>query len=167
MIIVSDTSPIANLIVIGYANLLPQLFGMIVIPDVVYQELLANGENHPVTQTVMTVDWLEVRSVSDQSQVAVLESNCRLDPGEANAIVLAIELKATQLLIDERLGRIEAKRQGLRMTGILGVLLAVKRRGLIPVIRPLLDRLIDEANFRISDRLYNETLALAEEATVD
>jgi uncharacterized protein len=99
--------------------------------------------------------------------VLTLERDRRLDPGEANAVVLAIELKATQLLIDERLGRIEAKRQGLRITGILGVLLAAKRRGLIPIIRPILDRLIDEANFRISDRLYNETLTLAEEAAVD
>jgi len=72
VIIVSDTSPIANLIVVGYVDLLPQLFGAIVIPDVVYQELLANGENHPVTQTVMMVDWLDVRSVSNQSQVIVL-----------------------------------------------------------------------------------------------
>ncbi len=167
MIIVSDTSPIANLIVVGYVDLLPQLFETIVIPDVVYQELLANGENHPVTETVMTADWLDVRSVSDQSQVMILERECRLDPGEANAIVLAIELQATQLLIDERLGRTEAKRQGLRITGILGVLLAAKRQGLIPVIRPILDRLIGEANFRISTQLYTEALALAEEAPTD
>ncbi|WP_017748990.1 hypothetical protein [Scytonema hofmannii] len=105
MIIVSDTSPIANLIVVGHVDLLPQLFGAIVIPDVVYLELLANGKNHPVTQTVMTVDWLKVRSVSDRAQVTILERERRLDPGEANAIVLAIELQATQLLIDERLGR--------------------------------------------------------------
>jgi hypothetical protein len=167
VIIVSDTSPIANLIVVGYVDLLPQLFGTIVIPDVVNQELLANGENHPVTQTVMTVDWLDVRSVRDQSQVMVLEHDRRLDLGEANAIVLAIELQATQLLIDERLGRAEAKRQGLRITGILGVLLAAKRQGLIPVVRPILDRLISEANFRISNQLYDETIALAEEATTD
>jgi predicted nucleic acid-binding protein len=57
VIIVSDTSPIANLIVVGHVDLLSQLFGVIVIPDVVYLELLANGENHPVTHTVMTVDW--------------------------------------------------------------------------------------------------------------
>lgn len=105
--------------------------------------------------------------MSDQSQVTILERERRLDPGEANAIVLAIELQATQLLIDERLGRTEAKRQGLRITGILGVLLAAKRQGLIPVVRPILERLIGEANFRISNQLYDETLALAEEATKD
>lgn len=69
MIVVSDTSPIANLIIVGQINLLPQLFGAVVIPEVVYQELLANGENHPVTQTVMAATWLEVRSANDQSQV--------------------------------------------------------------------------------------------------
>ncbi len=165
MIIVSDTSPIANLIVVGQIDLLPQLFGVIVIPEVVYQELLANGENHPVTQTVMAVSWLEVRSVSNQSQVMRLERDQRLDPGEANAIVLALELKATQLLIDERLGRTEAKRQGLRITGILGALLAAKRQGLISAIRPILDQLIGEANFRISKQLYDEVLDLAGEST--
>ncbi|GAA6624277.1 DUF3368 domain-containing protein [Scytonema sp. NUACC26] len=167
MIIVSDTSPLANLIVVGHVDVLPQLFGAIVIPDAVYLELLANGENHPVTKTVMTADWLNVRSVSNQAQVMILERERRLDPGEANTIVLAIELQATQLLIDERLGRTEAKRQGLRITGILGVLLAAKRQGLIPVVRPVLERFIGEANFRISNQLYDETLALAEEAKTD
>ena len=65
MIVVSDTSAIANLVVVGYGHLLPQLFGTVIIPDAVYQELLANGNDHPVTQTAQTVDWLEVRSVAD------------------------------------------------------------------------------------------------------
>lgn len=77
MIVVSDTSPIANLIVVGQIDLLPQLFGSVVMPEMVYQELLANGENHLVTQTVMVVDWLEVRSVQDPSKVALLERDCR------------------------------------------------------------------------------------------
>jgi uncharacterized protein len=72
-------------------------------------------------------------------------------------------LKATQLLIDERLGRMEARRQGLRITGILGVLLAAKRQGLIPVVHPILDQLINDANFRISSQLYLETITLAGE----
>ncbi len=166
MIVVSDTSPIANLIVVGQIDLLPQLFGAVVIPKMVYQELLANGENHSVTQTVMTAAWLEVRSVSNQLQVMILERDHRLDPGEANAIVLALELKATQLLIDERLGRTEAKRQGLRITGILGILLAAKRQGLISDICPILNQLISEANFRISKRLYDEALVLAGETAI-
>lgn len=165
MIIVSDTSPIANLIVVGYAYLLPQLFGSVIIPEAVYQELLANGSNHPITQTVKAVDWIEIRSVTDQQQVEILEQDRNLDAGEANAIVLALELQANQLLIDERLGRLEAKRQGLRITGILGVLLAAKNQNLISEVCPIMDALIQEANFRISPELYSEVLRLAGEQT--
>ncbi len=167
MIIVSDTSPISNLIIVGYVHLLPQLFGNVIIPNAVYQELLANGSDHPVTQTVQTLDWLEIRSVIDQQQVEVLERERNLDPGEANAIVLALELQATQLLIDERLGRVEAKRQGLRITGILGILLAAKQQALISEVRPITDALIQQANFRISPQLYSEVLQLARESTQD
>jgi len=92
-----------------------------------------------------------------------LERDRNLDFGEANAIVLALELQATQLLIDERLGRLEAKRQGLRITGILGVLLAAKSRTLLPEVRPVMDNLIQQANFRISPQLYGEVLQLAGE----
>jgi len=165
VIIVSDTSPISNLIVVGYDRLLPQLFGTVIIPDAVYQELIANGNNHPVTQTVQTVDWLEVRSVTDEQQVEELEHDRNLDPGEANAIVLALELGANQLLIDERLGRLEAKRQGLRITGILGVLLAAKNQALISEVRPIMDALIQQSNFRIGSQLYDEVLRLAGEST--
>lgn len=85
MIIVSDTSPISNLILADHIHLLPQLFGTIIIPETVYQELLANGISHPVTETIQVVDWLEVRSVTNQQQVEVLERDFNLDPGEANA----------------------------------------------------------------------------------
>ncbi|MGG6265701.1 DUF3368 domain-containing protein [Leptolyngbya sp. AN03gr2] len=163
MIIVSDTSPIANLIVVGYDHLLPQLFGSVIIPDLVYQELIANGSRHPVTQIVQMVDWLKIRSVTDEQQVEALENDRNLDPGEANAIVLAIELGANQLLIDERLGRLEAKRQGLRITGILGVLLAAKNQALIPEVRSIVDALIQQSNFRVSSQLYSEVLQLAGE----
>lgn len=163
MIIVSDTSPISNLILVDHIHLLPQLFGTVVIPEAVYQELLANGINHPVTKTIQVVDWLEVRSVINQQQVEVLKRDYNLDPGEANAIALALELQATQLLIDERLGRLEAKRRGLRITGILGVLLAAKNKTLLSEVRPIMDALIQKANFRINPQLYSEVLQLAGE----
>lgn len=162
-IVVSDTSPISNLILVGHVHLLPALFGIVIIPEAVYQELLANGSNHPITQTLPSLTWLEVHSVTDQSRVESLERERNLDPGEANAIVLALELQATQILIDERLGRLEAKRQGLIVTGILGVLLAAKRQNLIVEVRPLVNALIQQANFRISPQLYREVLLLAGE----
>ena len=146
-----------------HIDLLPQLFGTVIIPAAVYQELLANGKNHPVTQTLQSLEWLEIRSITDQLRVDALERDRNLDPGEAHAIVLALELQATQLLIDERLGRLEAKRQGLRVTGILGVLLAAKRQNLLSEVRPIMNALIQQANFRISPQLYREVLQLARE----
>ncbi|MGD1702813.1 DUF3368 domain-containing protein [Dapis sp. BLCC M229] len=65
-------------------------------------------------------------------------------------------------LIDE-LGRKEAVRLGLNITGLLGILLVAKRRGLVTEIRPIIDNLIQEANFRLSDRLYLEVLIAAKE----
>jgi uncharacterized protein len=163
VIVVSDTSAIANLIMVGQVHLLPALFGRVIIPDVVYQELLANGVNHPVTQTVQNVNWLEIQSVNDTQQVIQLERDLKLDSGEANAIVLALELQATQLLMDERKGRNEAKRLGLKITGILGILLAAKQGGLIISVQPVMDGLIAQANFRVSPALYAEVLKLATE----
>ncbi len=165
MIIVSDTSPISNLVLVGHIHLLPDIFGTIIIPKPVHAELLANGPSHPVTQLAQSADWLEIRTVTDIAAVAKLEQERNLDSGEAHAIVLASELNARQLLIDERLGRTEAQRLGLSIVGILGVLLLAKQRQLITDVRPVMDALINQANFRIRSRLYEDVLRRAGEAT--
>jgi predicted nucleic acid-binding protein len=86
-----------------------------------------------------------------------------LDAGEANAIALALELQADDLLIDERLGRQEALRLGLSIIGILGILLVAKQKSLIPQVQPVMDALISQAGFRVSSQLYQRVLALAQE----
>src|SRR5207244_3804846 len=78
---------------------------------------------------------------TDAARVAELRT--RLDPGEAEAIVLALELKADALLIDERRGRQVAAQLGLRPIGVLGVLAAAKSRNLIPAVAPLVEQLRD------------------------
>ena len=72
--------------------------------------------------------------------------------------MLAIELNAERLLIDDQQGRNAATRLGLEITGILGILLIAKRRHLISTVKPTLDALIEQANFRVSSRLYTEIL---------
>ncbi len=89
MIIVSDTSPISNLVIVNHAHLLPDIFGTIINPKPVHTELLANGPGHPVTLLAQSADWLERRAVKDLAAVATLENDRNLDPGEAHAIVLA------------------------------------------------------------------------------
>lgn len=102
------------------------------------------------------VPWIFVASAVDRLQV---EESCqRLDLGEAEAIVLALERHADWLLVDERRGRKTATESGLVVTGLLGVLVP-KRRGAITEVKPLLDDLVQIARFWIGPTLYAEVLA--------
>lgn len=74
----------------------------------------------------------------------------KLDPGEAEAIILAAELNADLLLIDEALGRNEAKRAHLPVIGLMGVLLIAKKKNLIESITQIIQRLETEAGFYLS-----------------
>ncbi len=160
MIVVSNTSPISNLAAIGHLELLQQLYGNIIIPPAVYQELINSGDAEPATLAVQTLDWIQTQPVSDRVLLETLQTN--LDPGEAEAITLAVEINAERLIIDERRGRNEAIQLGLQVTGILGIALAAKQEGLIPLVQPILDDL--RANtFWIRDALYAEVLRLAGE----
>ena len=161
MIIVSDTSAINNLAAIESLYLLQQLYETIVIPDAVYREL--TNPNFPVAGAteVQTLQWIQTRSVGDRTIVEALSNE--LDLGEAEAIALALELKADQVLIDERRGRLVAARLNIGYIGILGILVEAKSQKLIPAVKPLLDALRDRAGFWIAAPLYNSVLQLVEE----
>lgn len=163
MIVVSDTSPLSGLAIVGYLGLLEQLYGQVLIPSGVWHELQRGGEDDPRITDVLGLDWIEVRQPTNQQLVNVLQTERHLDRGESEAIALALEVNAEELLIDERLGRRQAIDLGLSITGLLGILLVAKRRGLITQIKPIMDNLISEANFRISPNLYREVLAAAGE----
>lgn len=159
MIVVSDTSPITNLAAIGQLDLLPDLYQKVIIPSAVYRELTAAEGRYPGA-IVQSLDWIEVCDVSNSLLVTALR--IELDEGEAEAIALAQERAADLLLLDERRGRLAAGRFGLRVVGLLGVLIDAKRRGLILQIKPLLDELI-RIGFRISQELYERVLQAAGE----
>ncbi len=157
MTVVSNTSPITNLAAIRQLDLLQKLYNQIIIPEAVYQELTGLETPVPGTREVQSLDWIQVRSVVNPSLVIALQQE-PLDLGEAEAIALARELNADRLLIDERKGRAVASRLGIKLTGVLGVLIVAKRRGLISEIKPLIDELIDISRFRVSDELYDRVL---------
>lgn len=162
MIVISDTSPITNLAAVGLLELLNQLYNRVIIPQAVYDEMVALGYSVPGTVEVQNMPWFVVRSVSDRQQVNELQRD--LDLGEAEAIVLALELDADLLLIDEKRGRELASILRInKITGLLGVLLEAKKNQLIPEIKPIMDWLISQNQFRISDRLYNTVLQEAGE----
>lgn len=163
MIVVSDTSPLSGLAIVGQLSLLNALYGQVVIPSAVADELRRGGQDDSRIAQVLTVDWLEIKRPNDLTLVNELQTTYRLDKGESEAIVLALELCSDELLIDERLGRREASRLGLPITGLLGILLVAKKRKLVGAIRPVVDELIEAAGFRISPQLYREVVATAGE----
>jgi uncharacterized protein len=164
VIVVSDTSPITNLSAIGQLDLLRQMYGTIVIPTAVYNEMVGVNKVVPGAMEVQTLAWIETRSVTDARQVISLQENQNnIDLGEAEAIILAMDLKADLLLMDERRGRTVAVESGLKVVGLLGVLLRAKQKGLIPQIKPLMDTLMEVADFRVASQLYAAVLEAAGE----
>lgn len=114
----------------GRLTLLQSLYGRIYVPVAVWHELVVDGRGRAEAETVRGCDWIESRSATDREMVAILETT--LDPGESEAIALAKEMHADFLLLDEALGRAAAQHIGLKTTGLLGVLLEAKRRGVLP-----------------------------------
>ncbi len=160
IVVVSNTSPLSNLAAIGELPLLQQLYGTVIVPDAVAQELASAGADEPASAVIATFTWLQVRSLSNTALLNSLAQN--LDSGEAAAIALAAELRADRLIIDERRGRRIARDLGIPITGLLGILLAAKQRQLVPRVQPLLDRLV-ESGFWLRPELYAEILRLANE----
>lgn len=153
MIVVSDTSPITNLIQIGKLDLLKQIFGEIIIPQKVFEELSIYEEHKDI---LTQQDWIKIEAVNNKALVSQLEE--KLDAGEAEAIILAQELNAQFLIIDERKGREIASQFGLNIVGLLGVLIQGKKKGYLNELKPILNHLINEIGFRVSVELYKRIL---------
>ena len=163
MIVISDTSVITNLAAIQHLQLLPQLYERVIIPEAVYRELADINPPVPGTLEVQSASWLEVRRVFNREVVERLQEEVSLDSGESESIALALELNAELLLIDERRGRAEADRLGLRITGLLGILVEAKHQNLIVSVKPLMDALIATSEFRVSLALYDQILKMVDE----
>jgi predicted nucleic acid-binding protein len=157
MIVVSDTSPITNLIQIGCLNLLNVVFGKIIIPQTVYNELCELADQKKILDDQ---DWISVIAAENRSVITQLEAN--LDKGEAEAIALAIELQSDFLIIDEIKGRTIAENMGIKIVGLLGTLLKAKELGHLSELKPKLEQLV-KLGFRINPRLYEHVLKMAGE----
>jgi uncharacterized protein len=161
MIVVSNTSPLSNLAVIGQLALLQKIYSQITIPLAVYAELSRVEAIQAEILPLIETGWLNIQPVTKLAIATSLEAT--LDRGEAEAIAIALELNADRLLIDERLGRTVATQSGLKIRGLLGILVNAKATELIPELKPILDDLIHQAGFRVSRDLYNRTLQDAKE----
>jgi len=153
MIVVSDASPLIALGRIGRLDLLREIFGTLVLPEAVWTEVVEAGTEKEGALKVAESSWISRQSVRDQSLVNLLRHD--LGAGEAEAIALARECNADFLLIDERLGRSAAKSLGLKVVGLVGVLIEARERGLVTDAGTLINRLHIEAGFWISEERRN------------
>ena len=153
MIVVSDTSSLSNLFIIGRLDLLREIFGRVIIPNAVAAELeVISLHQHEILEE----EWISVVKISDKDLFnTILE---KLDAGEAEAITLSIELSSDFLLIDELAGRLEARERGIRIIGVAGILVEAKRLGLIDLVKPEIEKLLTVARFRLSSQLVAEIL---------
>jgi len=145
-----------NLARIGKLDLLHRLYGELIIPKAVWHEVVVEGAEQPGVDEVKAATWIKTQAVTNRQFVSALRQE--LDAGEAEAIALALEIGAKLLLMDERLGRETARHLGLCYTGLIGVLIEAKRKGLINAIKPHLNALRDMAGFRTGDALYMRVL---------
>jgi len=160
VIVVSDTTPLSELAKVGHMNLLRDVFGQVILPQEVYDEVTTGM--HPAVAVVKSADWIEVFSVNNSEKVSALQTLTKLGLGECAAIILAEELNAQRLLIDDLEGRREAISRNLPVIGTVGVLLLAKKQGRIKSIKEILDALIAQ-NTRISPKLYQYALTTAQE----
>jgi predicted nucleic acid-binding protein len=151
IVVVADASPLIALERIGRLDLLKALFGEVLVPPAVAAE---------VAPRLVLPPWILERAL--QQPIAREVLGATLGPGESEAISLALEIHADRLIIDERAGRRVAEALGLRVTGVLGLLVQSKQAGLIPALRPLIEAL-SRVGFRADPDLVERVLKVAGE----
>lgn len=160
MIVVSDTSPLRALAHLQSVELLKPLYGEVLVPPAVESEL-SHPPGNATGLDLGAYEFIQVEAPLDGTLIEQFRQT--LDPGESEALALALERKAAVVLIDEADGRQAATESGLSVVGTLGILLRAKENALIPEIRSLLDNLEEELGFFVSGELRAEVLKIAGE----
>ena len=163
MIVVADTTPPLYLARLGLLDLLRTLYGTVVVPTEVWRELVEYRPDAPGVAELRAAPWIRVDPGADASPL-LAELEEEIDRGEASAIALALLRRADVVLVDDGAGRRAATRRGLLPRGTLGVLVTARERGLLPALRPVLDRLRGEG-FRVDAELVRRVLISVGEET--
>lgn len=150
MIVVSDTGPLNYLLRLDAIEVLPQLYGSVVIPEIVRQEML--HPNAPIVVRAWAAslpEWVILR----QPQTFL---SITLDAGELAAISLAAELHADLILMDDLRGRQAADAQNLKIVGTLGILDNAARNGLLDFTNAIAR--LRQAGFHVSEAVIQNLL---------
>ena len=159
MIVVSDTTPLIALMKASQLELLQKMFGKILLPQAVFDELTSNAKFQEEARLIENCGFLQIVASPDAKTVDILRRATGLDLGESEAIVYAESSKADILLMDERKGRRIATAMGLPIMGSIGVLMEAHTSGLLTSaeFRTSIEKMQD-AGIRLSERLLQVVL---------
>lgn len=134
MIVIADTSPLNYLIIIEEVRVLADLYGRVIVPTAVREELVSQSSPIEVRRWIESPPgWLEIRAAVDLAT----DFPSGLGAGEREAISLAQSLKADQLIADDMSARREAERRGIAVIGTLGVLREAALEGFVDIVSAL------------------------------
>ncbi len=157
--VVSNTTPLSTLSRVDCLGWISQRWGHVVIPTAVWTELgfLRDAAALDRLRQAKQSGWIRVAAVSATHRVR--EYLSRLDEGESETLVLAKELEASLVWMDEAAGRSIALDEGLRVTGTAGMVKWAWQQGLIPELRPMLERLRSEGGLYLSDAFIDQVVS--------
>ena len=159
MIVIADTTPLISLMKIGRLDLIFHLFGEIMIPKAVFDELVYNSRFPEESRQMKESSFIKTVVVEDIKSVELLRRSTGLDAGESEAIILSDKLKASILLMDEVKGRQVAKQMGIQIMGTIGMLLAAYRSEVLSKQEILqYINILKVSGRHVSDKLYEQLI---------
>lgn len=158
--IVVNSTPLIALNNIGKLDLLKKVYGKIVIPPAVYEEVILDVNTKKPKDFIKERGFITISNINNEEAKELFSTS--LHKGEVEVMILAHEINADLCVIDDLLARKYAKYHNLKTTGTIGVLLKSKQLGIVDNVKPILDELIS-ASMYIDTKLYNKTLKIAEE----
>ncbi|MFH1435595.1 MAG: DUF3368 domain-containing protein [Pseudomonadota bacterium] len=163
MIVVSNASPIIALARVDCLHLLGEIFGELNVSRQVFKEIAKQGTRRPGARAMKEAAWIHQKGVSLDEIRASRERTTGLSDADLSVLCLAHDLKADLVLVDERRLRKIAKQDKLHVVGTGGILVRAKQAGLIKAVKPLMDNLVRNHEFRMTRQAYRDILLAAGE----
>lgn len=138
--VIVNSTPLIALCHVNKLGVLKQLYGEIIIPKAVYDEISVKEDSICKKTVDESLDWIHVQEIQNHVAKAMFKS--QLHEGEVEVMILAMEQQADVVIIDDQNAKKYAKYLKLPVTGILGVLMKAKQNGYISELKPILDRMI-------------------------
>ncbi len=157
MTVVADSSPLVILTKLGCFDLLNRLFPRLYISAAVHDEVVIAGAGLPGASEVSQAEWIEVKALQNPALLYSAQRKYGLGPGEMSTILLAKELGANPLLLDDYRARKLAKAEGLQILGTVGLLEAFYLRRFLTDLRSAFQQLLTH-NVYIDQRLLDRRL---------